>query len=148
MDSKAFRIILLSPIFTVLSIWNFCLGTQTVGTFPEQRPFLRLKMEQWAFYPAPGQQVIVYHPDTAEPLTPFNVKLETKALGKYELDLGYRRVELPVGQEVSLIFSGPEGMKTLSVLKDGKEIGYTKMAVTAGTFFEGGIYTNLFEPLC
>ena len=110
-----------------------------------QRP--RPKIQQWAVYPAAGQQFIVYHADIVEPPADFEVTLETKLPGVYEMVADGRKVRLSATEPTRVTLSGREGWRTLQILKDGKRVGESKIIVQTGTYFSAGEYARLFTPL-
>jgi len=113
---------------------------QSTPASPRPQP----DMQQWAFYPD-GSQVMLYHPDIAEPLRPFEVTLQADETGDYQLDIGRKLVSLEPGEPVEIIFTGTEGWKTLKLLKDGQVIGQSKMIVEAATFYQAEKLTSFFD---
>jgi hypothetical protein len=96
---------------------------------------------------AGGAKATLRYPDIAEPLTPFEVRLETTAPGGYSLVASNQKLPLRPGEPLSLAFSGPEGIRTLTVLRDGQRIGSTEMDLRGDTFFEAGPFTDLFRAM-
>ncbi len=116
-------------------------GEKSRGQRPEP------KIQQWAIYPGEDKQFLIYHADIVEPPSAFEVRLETKLPGVYEMVADGKKVRLSTTEPMQVTLSGPEGWRTLPILKDGKRVGESKIIVQTGTYFSAGEYTGLFAPL-
>ncbi len=105
------------------------------------------EMQASEFHLADGSKVILRHPDVAEPLTPFEVALQTAAPGDYHLVVDGQKVPLSPATPTRLALSGPEGDRTLRVLRGRQEVGTVRMLLQAETFFEAEPFTHLFAKL-
>jgi hypothetical protein len=105
------------------------------------------EIQEATFSLADGAKATLRYPDIAEPLTPFEVKLDTTAPGEYSLVARNQKSPLRPGEPLSLAFSGPEGIRTLTVLRGGQQIGSAETDLRGDTFFEAGPFTELFKAM-
>jgi len=126
------------------------------ATTPDDRRQLHLlslsgrvvsEMQETALTPADGTNVTLLHPDVIEPLTPFEVKLKTRASGTFSLEVNGKTLPIRHGEPISLSFSGPEGLRRLQVARDGKVVGSAEVLLKGDTSFEAGPFTGLFNRM-
>ncbi len=98
-----------------------------------------------------GSQVVLRCPERVEPLTPFEVTVtETTSetadrSADYLLIVAGQSVSLRPDEPKRLRLSGPEGVRTFRLMRNGRPIGTTEVILQGDTYFEAGELTPLFE---
>ena len=94
-----------------------------------------------------GREGVLRYPSVVEPLVPAAVTLIGAQQGPYSLVIADRTVAISPGEPVELVFSGPEGPRSLHIRRGEQVIGTATVQLQAQTRFEAGPYSRLFETL-
>jgi hypothetical protein len=136
----------LHRLASALTLAFTCAGWAAQPALPTSRPAADLIPSATARLQLPGEFGTIVYPSAVEPLDAFEIVREGGS-GPLGLIFAGRHSQLAPGKPVSLMLSGPEGLREFEIDSNGKVVASGRILLQSRTRFEAGKFTPIFDMM-